>query len=266
MTGCSRVTSPTACSGPCGGCELRPGLVGGDEALRPGGAGVAHRVVLQRADAHLALRVREPDRLTQPPPRRVHAVVRDPVRPFLACPGQFDPVRGRILYPNRGGRRGFSLGPTPRTRMISLRRIHHVCLARRRPPARPPTDGRSSSGSRCARSATATPTWPATTSPTRSSWCSTTTPATTTRAGSWRAGITLDDAAAHLDGLGVRRTSARDGALHFRDPDGHGVELVPFAAVRRSAPGDRPLDDDAAGLSSPQARARQLSHRRPRRR
>jgi catechol 2,3-dioxygenase-like lactoylglutathione lyase family enzyme len=40
-------------------------------------------------------------------------------------------------------------------------------------------------------------------------------------------GISLDDAAAHLDGLGVEH-ERRDGALHFRDPDGHGIELVRF--------------------------------------
>jgi catechol-2,3-dioxygenase len=40
-------------------------------------------------------------------------------------------------------------------------------------------------------------------------------------------GITLDDAASHLDGLGVEH-ERRDGALHLRDPDGNGVELVPF--------------------------------------
>jgi catechol 2,3-dioxygenase-like lactoylglutathione lyase family enzyme len=40
-------------------------------------------------------------------------------------------------------------------------------------------------------------------------------------------GISLDDAVAHLDGLGVAH-ERRDDALHFRDPDGHGIELVPF--------------------------------------
>jgi catechol 2,3-dioxygenase-like lactoylglutathione lyase family enzyme len=41
-------------------------------------------------------------------------------------------------------------------------------------------------------------------------------------------GIGLDDASAHLTALGVEH-ERRDGALHFRDPDDHGVELVPFA-------------------------------------
>jgi catechol 2,3-dioxygenase-like lactoylglutathione lyase family enzyme len=41
-------------------------------------------------------------------------------------------------------------------------------------------------------------------------------------------GISIGDAAAHLDGLGVGY-ERRDDALHFRDPDGHGIELVPFA-------------------------------------
>jgi catechol 2,3-dioxygenase-like lactoylglutathione lyase family enzyme len=41
-------------------------------------------------------------------------------------------------------------------------------------------------------------------------------------------GVSLDDAAARLDGLGVPH-ERRDGALHLRDPDGHGVELLPYA-------------------------------------
>jgi catechol 2,3-dioxygenase-like lactoylglutathione lyase family enzyme len=45
-------------------------------------------------------------------------------------------------------------------------------------------------------------------------------------------GVSLDDAAAHLEALGVEH-DRRDGALHLRDPDGHGVELVPYT----------PLDD-----------------------
>jgi catechol 2,3-dioxygenase-like lactoylglutathione lyase family enzyme len=39
--------------------------------------------------------------------------------------------------------------------------------------------------------------------------------------------IGLDDAAAHLDGLGVAHR-LEDGALHLTDPDGLGVELVPY--------------------------------------
>jgi hypothetical protein len=45
-------------------------------------------------------------------------------------------------------------------------------------------------------------------------------------------GIALEDAAAHLDGLGVEHR-IEDGAVHLRDPDGHGVELQPY----------RPADD-----------------------
>lgn len=41
-------------------------------------------------------------------------------------------------------------------------------------------------------------------------------------------GVRLEDAAAHLDGLGVVYSHGGD-ALHLRDPDGHGVELVPYA-------------------------------------
>lgn len=40
-------------------------------------------------------------------------------------------------------------------------------------------------------------------------------------------GISLEDAAAHLDGLGVEHRRA-DGALHLADPDGHGIELLPY--------------------------------------
>jgi catechol 2,3-dioxygenase-like lactoylglutathione lyase family enzyme len=43
-------------------------------------------------------------------------------------------------------------------------------------------------------------------------------------------GISLDDAAAHLGALGVE-FERRDGALALRDPDGNGVELVPFAGA-----------------------------------
>lgn len=42
-------------------------------------------------------------------------------------------------------------------------------------------------------------------------------------------GITLDDAAAHLDALGVPQRPG-DGVIHLTDPDGHGIELLPYAA------------------------------------
>jgi catechol 2,3-dioxygenase-like lactoylglutathione lyase family enzyme len=45
-------------------------------------------------------------------------------------------------------------------------------------------------------------------------------------------GIALEDAAAHLDALGVEHR-IEDGAVHLRDPDGHGIELLPY----------RPADD-----------------------
>lgn len=41
-------------------------------------------------------------------------------------------------------------------------------------------------------------------------------------------GITLDDAAARLDWLGISYQRS-DDAVHLRDPDGHGIELVPYA-------------------------------------
>jgi catechol-2,3-dioxygenase len=40
-------------------------------------------------------------------------------------------------------------------------------------------------------------------------------------------GISLEDAAAHLDALGVEHRTA-EGAVHLRDPDGMGVELLPY--------------------------------------
>lgn len=46
------------------------------------------------------------------------------------------------------------------------------------------------------------------------------------------AGISLEDAAAHLDALGVEHR-VQDGAIRLADPDGHGVELV----------GHRPSED-----------------------
>ena len=41
-------------------------------------------------------------------------------------------------------------------------------------------------------------------------------------------GLSLDDVAAWLGSLGVAH-EVRDGAVHLRDPDGAGLELVPFA-------------------------------------
>ena len=45
----------------------------------------------------------------------------------------------------------------------------------------------------------------------------------------------LDDAAAHLDGLGIAYRREED-ALHLSDPDGHGVELVPHERGDDSRP------------------------------
>ena len=43
-------------------------------------------------------------------------------------------------------------------------------------------------------------------------------------------GVTLEDAAARLSRPGPIASRSDDGALWLRDPDGHGVELVPFVA------------------------------------
>jgi catechol 2,3-dioxygenase-like lactoylglutathione lyase family enzyme len=79
-------------------------------------------------------------------------------------------------------------------------------------------------------------------------------------------GITLDDAAAHLDGLGVEHHRT-DAALHLRDPDGAGIELrayqrtadprPPIARSTSTLPGFHPrklghvnfLTGDLAGLT-----------------
>jgi catechol 2,3-dioxygenase-like lactoylglutathione lyase family enzyme len=67
-------------------------------------------------------------------------------------------------------------------------------------------------------------------------------------------GVSLEDAAHHLDGLGVHFERG-DGALHFRDPDGHGVELVPFA------PPDDPRPPIARSSTSlPGFHPRKLGH------
>jgi catechol 2,3-dioxygenase-like lactoylglutathione lyase family enzyme len=48
-------------------------------------------------------------------------------------------------------------------------------------------------------------------------------------------GVTLEDLAAHLDGLGVEHRRG-DDAIHLRDPDGAGIELRPFAASEDPRP------------------------------
>ena len=80
-------------------------------------------------------------------------------------------------------------------------------------------------------------------------------------------GVSLEDAAAHLDGLGVQHRRS-DGALHLADPDGHGLELLPYRAredrrppiarATSTLPGFRPrklghvnsLTGDLAGLTA----------------
>jgi catechol 2,3-dioxygenase-like lactoylglutathione lyase family enzyme len=48
-------------------------------------------------------------------------------------------------------------------------------------------------------------------------------------------GVSLDDAASRLDGLGVTHERL-DGALRLADPDGHGIELLPFEAAGDDRP------------------------------
>jgi catechol 2,3-dioxygenase-like lactoylglutathione lyase family enzyme len=67
-------------------------------------------------------------------------------------------------------------------------------------------------------------------------------------------GITLDDVVAHLDGLGVEHRR-EDGAVHLRDPDGHGIELTPFA------PDDDPFPAVARSTTTlPAFHPRKLGH------
>jgi catechol 2,3-dioxygenase-like lactoylglutathione lyase family enzyme len=48
-------------------------------------------------------------------------------------------------------------------------------------------------------------------------------------------GVSLDDAAGRLDAAGVPYTRM-DGALHLADPDGHGIELVPYVREADTRP------------------------------
>jgi len=64
----------------------------------------------------------------------------------------------------------------------------------------------------------------------------------------------LDDAASHLDGLGVPHRR-EDGALHLTDPDGHGVELLAHV------PADDPRPDVARSTTTlPAFHPRRLGH------
>jgi catechol 2,3-dioxygenase-like lactoylglutathione lyase family enzyme len=48
-------------------------------------------------------------------------------------------------------------------------------------------------------------------------------------------GVSLDDAASRLDALGVAHSRA-EGALRLADPDGHGIELLPFSPTDDTRP------------------------------
>ena len=69
-----------------------------------------------------------------------------------------------------------------------------------------------------------------------------------------RRGSGLDDAAAHLDALGVA-FERRDGALNLADPDGNGIEILPF---REDADGRPATARSTAQL--PGFRPRKLGH------
>lgn len=58
-------------------------------------------------------------------------------------------------------------------------------------------------------------------------WCASDAPGPDHTAYELASSCTLDAAAAHLDSLGIAYSHA-DGALLLEDPDGYGVELVPF--------------------------------------
>jgi catechol 2,3-dioxygenase-like lactoylglutathione lyase family enzyme len=63
--------------------------------------------------------------------------------------------------------------------------------------------------------------------------------------------VSVDDAAAHLDALGIPYRREQD-ALHLSDPDGHGIELVPY----------RPADDPRPGIARSTTTLRGLRPRR----
>ena len=69
-----------------------------------------------------------------------------------------------------------------------------------------------------------------------------------------REGCTPDDAAAHLDALGVAYRRDEDDHLHLVDPEGYGVELVPFT------PRDPYPDVGQTTATLPGFRARKLGH------
>ena len=72
----------------------------------------------------------------------------------------------------------------------------------------------------------------------------------------WELGrtVTLDAAAAELDRHGVDHERI-DGRVRLSDPDGYGIELVPFRVGGRPASAGRPRDRGPAGL-----RPRKLGH------
>ena len=69
-----------------------------------------------------------------------------------------------------------------------------------------------------------------------------------------REGCTPDDAAAHLDAFGVAYRRDEDDHLHLVDPEGYGVELVPFT------PRDPYPDVGQSTSTLPGFRARKLGH------
>lgn len=67
-------------------------------------------------------------------------------------------------------------------------------------------------------------------------------------------GLSLDDAAAHLDRSGVAHERSGDG-LHFADPEGNGIQLVPYR------PAEEPWPDVARSSAElPGFRPRKLGH------
>ena len=80
--------------------------------------------------------------------------------------------------------------------------------------------------------------------------------ATTTRASSCAAHVTLADAARAPRAASASAYEERAGALHLADPDGNGIELHALPRARRPAARHRPPDHDAAGGFRP----RKLGH------
>ena len=192
---------------------------------------------------------------TAAPDQHRRRLGRRPERAGRSDPGLRQHAARRARDPGGRGRRARARGKA--RAMIALRRIHHVCLrvadldeAVRRWSIQFGFSERA----RAAHAQSAR-TWPAATSRSRSS-CGprAASPGTTTPASSCARVARPDDAAAHLDGLGIAYRRDEHDHLFLSDPEGYGVEIVP------SAPRDPYPDVGRSTTTLPGFRARKLGH------